>query len=286
MRNKFVYSYSVKICASGFDELLESIFFLLLVVEAFSLQKLVKMLEEVVVDWQEVRWIWQPTPVLLPGESHGQRSLVGCSPWGWEESDVTERLHFHFSLSCTEEGNGNPLQCSCLENPRDGRAWWAAVYGVAQSWTRLERLSSIRWIWWMRQNVVVQSFTFWSICCETCSQALSWRIGPFLVTNAGCRCCSFLCILIDLLSVLLRCNGFCWGSEGIVPTQGSNQCLLTSPSLTGRFFTTSTTWEAPGKLQWIRSAADHQWPRPFFVASLALGSALELLSSDTELVVI
>ena len=81
---------------------------------------------------------WHPTPVLLPGKSHGWRSLVGCSPWGREESDTTERLHFHFSLSCIGEGNGNPLQCSCLENPRDGRAWWAAIYGVAQSWTRLK----------------------------------------------------------------------------------------------------------------------------------------------------
>ena len=70
------------------------------------------------------------------------RSLVGHSPWGCQESDMTERLHFHFSLSCIGEGNGNPLQCSCLENPRDGEAWWAAVYGVAQSRTRLKRLSS------------------------------------------------------------------------------------------------------------------------------------------------
>ena len=62
---------------------------------------------------------WHPTPVLLPGKSHGWRSLVGCSPWGHEESHMTERLPFHFSLSCTGEGNGNPLQCSCLENPRD-----------------------------------------------------------------------------------------------------------------------------------------------------------------------
>ena len=62
---------------------------------------------------------WHPTPVLLPGKSHGWRSLVGCSPWGRTESDTTERLHFHFSLSCIGEGNGNPLQCSCLENPRD-----------------------------------------------------------------------------------------------------------------------------------------------------------------------
>ena len=59
-------------------------------------------------------------------KSHGQRSLVDCSPWGREELDMTERLHFHFSLLYTGERNGNPLQCSCLENPRDG---------VAQSWT-------------------------------------------------------------------------------------------------------------------------------------------------------
>ena len=98
-------------------------------------------------DWTELiasfrRRQWQPTPVLLPGKSHGWRSLVGCSPWGREESDTTERLHFHFSLSCIGEGNGNPLQCSCLENPRDGGVWWAAVYGILQSRTRLKRLSS------------------------------------------------------------------------------------------------------------------------------------------------
>ena len=85
---------------------------------------------------------WHPTPVLLPGKYHGWRSLVGCSLWGREESDTTERLHFELSLSCIGEGNGNPLQCSCLENPRDGGAWWAAVYGIAQSRTRLKRLSS------------------------------------------------------------------------------------------------------------------------------------------------
>ena len=80
---------------------------------------------------------WQPTPVLLRGKSHGQRSLVGCSPWVLEELDTAERLHFHFSFSCIG-GNGNPLQCSCLENPRDG----ATVNGVTQSQTRLKWLSS------------------------------------------------------------------------------------------------------------------------------------------------
>ena len=85
---------------------------------------------------------WQATPVLLPRKSHGRRSLVGCSPRGRYKLDTTERLHFHFSLSCIGEGNGNPLQCSCLENPRDGGTWWAAAYGVPQSRTRLKRLSS------------------------------------------------------------------------------------------------------------------------------------------------
>ena len=98
------------------------------------------------VDWMDPiqcrKRQWHPTPVLLLGKSHGRRSLVGCSPWGREESDTTERLHFHFSLSCIGEGNGNPLQCSCLENPRDGGAWWAAFSGVTQSQTRLKRLSS------------------------------------------------------------------------------------------------------------------------------------------------
>src|SRR5574337_239182 len=83
------------------------------------------------------RRTWQPTPVFLPGKCHGRRSLVGCSPWGRTELDTTERLHFHFSLSCTGEGNGTPLQYSCLEEPIDRGAWWAAVHGVAKSRTRL-----------------------------------------------------------------------------------------------------------------------------------------------------
>ena len=80
---------------------------------------------------------WHPTPVLLPGKSHGRRSLVGYSPWGREEKDMTERHHFHFSLSCTGEGNGNTVKYSCLENPMDGEAWWATVHGVAKNQTQL-----------------------------------------------------------------------------------------------------------------------------------------------------
>ena len=83
---------------------------------------------------------WQPTPVFLPGGSQGGQSLVGCSLWGHTEWDPTERLPFHFSLSCTGEGNDNPLQCSCLENPRDGGAWWLLSMGshrVGHNWSDL-----------------------------------------------------------------------------------------------------------------------------------------------------
>ena len=107
--------------------------------------------------------------VLLPGKSHGGRSLVGCSPWGREESDMTE-LHFHFSFSCIGEGNGNPLQFSCLENPRGGGAWWAAVYRVAQSRTRLKWLNSSSSSYkkeciWVSSNEVEETgayYTEWS----------------------------------------------------------------------------------------------------------------------------
>ena len=85
---------------------------------------------------------WHPTLVLLPGKSHGRRSLEGCIPWGRWGSDTTKWLHFHLSLSHIGEGNGNPLQCSCQKNPRDGGALWAAVYGVAQSRMQQMQLSS------------------------------------------------------------------------------------------------------------------------------------------------
>ena len=91
----------------------------------------------------------------------------------------TERLHFHFSLSCIGEGNGNPLRCSCLENPRDGGAWWAAVYGVAQSRTRLKRLSSSSSVLRNTCNSLKHlpsSYSFWrekSIEKNVCFQMIS-----------------------------------------------------------------------------------------------------------------
>ena len=126
---------------------------------------------------------WHPTPLLLSGKSHGWRSLVGCSPWGHEESDMTS---LHFSLSCTGEGNGNPLQYSCLENPRNGGAWWAAVCGVAQSQTQLKRLSSskavsVSCLASVRQfsrSVVSNSATPWTTACQA---SLSFTISRSLL---------------------------------------------------------------------------------------------------------
>ena len=104
---------------------------------------------------------------------------------GSQESDMTERLHFHFSLSCTGEGSGNPLQCSCLENPRDRGAWWAAVYGVSQSRTRLKWLSSssIReWVWalWGWAKI-----TLWPWGGSSCTWALFWHYSIGLQVGKG-----------------------------------------------------------------------------------------------------
>ena len=106
---------------------------------------------------------WHPTPVLLPGKSHGQRSLVGCSPWGRKESDTTERLHFHFSLSCIGEGNGNPLQCSCLENPRDGEPGGLPSmrsHRVGHDWSDLAAAAWICLLYIFHINVIIQYVVF------------------------------------------------------------------------------------------------------------------------------
>ena len=84
---------------------------------------------------------WLPTPVFLLRESCGQRSLVGCSPWGHTESDATEAI-LHACMHGWEKELATHSSVSCLENPRDGGAWLAAVYGVAQSWTQLKWFSS------------------------------------------------------------------------------------------------------------------------------------------------
>ena len=154
--------------------------------------------------------------MLLPGKFHGWRRLVGCSPCGREESDTTERLHFHFSLSCTGEGNGSPLQCSCLESPRGGGAWWAAVYGVAQSRARLKRLSSS------------SHLPFGHLC--PCPSSLG-RVSVFLfqselpphpmlhpLLGIIFPCWEFLCLYFDYVfsRVCVRSVGvFCWWCGGI-----------------------------------------------------------------------
>ena len=135
---------------------------------------------------------WHPTPVLLPGKSHGRRSLVGCSPWGREEWDTYWATSLHFSLSCIGEGNGNPFQCFCLENPRDGGAWWAAIYGFAQSRTRLKRLSSSSsngWLYSFRNSFVLKNVTITGEAAPASEEALphfqqnwSWLRRPTTFT--------------------------------------------------------------------------------------------------------
>ena len=149
---------------------------------------------------------WHPTPVLLPGKSHGQRSLVGCRPWGRKESDTTERLHSDFSLSCIGEGNGNPLQYSCLENPRDRRAWWAAIYGVAQSQTQLKRLSNSSRIYTTALNIkrigIQQKHTM-------TTATKRWQIVPNVISAFKLCLCSFVKMLScsmkqDSLTVIVK----------------------------------------------------------------------------------
>ena len=139
-----------------------------------------------------------PTPVLLPGKSHGRRSLVSCSPWCREESDMTERLHFHFLLSCIREGNGNLLQCSCLENSRDGGAWWAAVCGVTQSLTWLKRLSSSS-----SSTVYLSIWELWRKVTITLvlpiSSLISFGISDKYCVSHG----SLICIWDDTITYLI-----------------------------------------------------------------------------------
>ena len=122
---------------------------------------------------------WHPAPILLPGKSHGRRSLVVCSSFGRKELDTTEWLPFHFSLSCIGEGHGNPLQCSCLENPRDGGAWWAAGYGVAQSRT---------WLKWLSSSSTIYDYVS------------SWFFSSFLLNQDLYSLFSFLFNLPNLVS--------------------------------------------------------------------------------------
>ena len=133
----------------------------------------------------------------MPGKSHGRRSLVGCSPWGRKESDTTELLHFHFSLSCIGGGNGNPLQNSCLENPRDGGAWWAAVYGVAQSWTQLKQLSSSSS---SKLQIVIHGQGSTQIC-STQTHSTPLVLRPFIATLKTKVYVNFLRLLVEVSPV-------------------------------------------------------------------------------------
>ena len=171
---------------------------------------------------------WQPTPVLLPGKSHGQRCLVGCSPWGRKEVDTTEQLHFHFSLSCIGEGNGNSLQCSCLENPRNGGDWWAAIYGVTQSRTQLKWLSSSS-----SSTCIGRTYQFNSIQLLSCV----WLFAtPWTATHQAS-------LSITNSQTLLKLMSF----EAVMPIQPSHPLSSPSPP-------TVNLSQHQGLFQWISSS--------------------------------
>ena len=123
---------------------------------------------------------WHPTPVFLPGESQGRGSLEGCSPWGRWGSDTTERLHFHFSLSRIGERNGNSLQCSCLENPRDGEPVGLPSLGSYRNghdWSDLAAAAAYDWRQ-QRINKVVKNYGLWFSRMKSSSDKLSiWGFG-------------------------------------------------------------------------------------------------------------
>ena len=143
---------------------------------------------------------WHPTPVLLPGESHGRRSLVGCRPWGRKELDMTEWLHFQFSLSCIGEGNGTPLQCSCLENPRDGGAGGLPSMGshrVGHDWSDLAVAAAELW----KDNFLLSFSVFrygslwkgmyqllWKVNQKSKSGCVSWRLFCTVVSQRKSFC--------------------------------------------------------------------------------------------------
>ena len=116
---------------------------------------------------------WYPTPVLLPGKSHGWRSLVGYSPRSPKESDTTEWLHFHFSLSCLGEGNGNPLQCSCLENPRTGEPGGLLSMGshrVGHDWSDLAAAAAYE---------SAENLNWCKLCCPLFRVPFNYLLGIF-----------------------------------------------------------------------------------------------------------
>ena len=134
----------------------------------FSLFTRTEILDGIV--WLFWRRQWRPTPELLPGKSHGGRSLVGCSPWGREESDTTKRLHFHFSLSCIGEGNGNPLQVLAWRIPGTGEPGGLPSMGlhrVGHDWSDLAAATAAVWLFrcfFFFFNIMFLWNSGWQIC--------------------------------------------------------------------------------------------------------------------------
>ena len=150
-------------------------------------------------------------PEFLPGKSHGRKSLVGCSPCSSEESDMTERLHFHFSLSCIGEGNGNPLQCSCLETPRDsGRLLSMGPHRVRHDWSDLAAAANFNSRLKLHGKLVVTS---------------DWNPGLFLTQKKILYTLLGSSLLAWLPCARARSGSTCWLQHSSPVIPGSLQCF-------------------------------------------------------------
>ena len=204
-----------------------------------------------------------------------QRSLVGCCPWGHREPDMTEQLHFHLSLSCIGEGNGTPLQCSCLENPRDWGAWWAALYGVSQSQTWLKRLSSSSSssLTLTEAPVSIKISSFTNENYDVASLSISFQVTqiwsnsqhfskicapPATHMRACCMLSHFSCVWLFLTLWTEDCqaplsmgfsgqeswSGLAFPPPGHLPDPEFKPVSVESSALADGFFTSGATWEA------------------------------------------
>ena len=184
----WIYVKTIRVLINILGEILWGYVNILFLFKALQiLRRKKRKMEEVILEWAENLIVFAGQYAVF-GEGNGthSRTLAWKIPWTEEpgrlqstgslESDTTEQLPFHFSLSCIGEGNGNPLQCSCLENPRDGEAWWAAVYGVAQSRTRLKRLSSMQWFIWGSGSPIQSEIHQLHCVIYSNNQLFGWRL--------------------------------------------------------------------------------------------------------------
>ena len=191
-----------------------------------------------------------PPPVLLPGKSHGWRSLVGCSPWGRYESDTTERLHFDFSLAHIGEGNGNPLQCSYLENPGDGGPGGLPSMGshrVGHDWSDLAAAAA-EWDY-LHSSITSLSCCLVAKLCLTLCDPVDWSTPGFPVLHH----------LLEFAHTHVHCIG-----DAVQPSYSLSPCSPTFSLTSIRVFSNESVLPITWPQYWsftfsISSSNEYSW---------------------------